>query len=77
MIDSLIFDMPMKPSLEFVASVRPYCVNPEREFFDHVINKLAGVRLVMSEVDFKGSNASGIVNGGVLIAANPMVAFIW
>ena len=77
MIDSRIFDMPMKLSLEFVPSVRPYCVNAEREFFDHVINKVTGVRLVMSAVDLKGSNASGIGNGGVLIPANPMVAFIW
>ncbi len=50
MSDSLIFDMPMKPSLPFIAKGSTNSVNTEREITDHLVHKNDCACLVVAPV---------------------------
>ena len=58
--------MPVKLSLEFVSVVGPNSMNAKRESFDHMIDKINGILLCMSIIDFKCPYPRGIINGCVL-----------
>jgi hypothetical protein len=65
---TLVFDMPMKLSLKLMASVCSDRVKSEGEFFDHIINKLNGILLIVTRIDFQRPDPGGIVNRRVLKA---------
>ena len=52
MTDALVLDMPMKFGLEFVSPVCADFPYSERKLFDDVIDKITGVFLVVTRVDF-------------------------
>ena len=48
MSDTLVFDMPVEQSLEFMSSIRSYLLNTKRERLDDMIGKVNGIFLGMS-----------------------------
>ena len=60
--------MPMKLRLELVSPVRTDLLDTKREFFNDVIDEVDGIFLSMPVIDLQSPYASGIINGGVLIA---------
>ena len=65
-----VLDMPMKLGLKLMASVYSDRMDTEREFFDHIINKLYGILLIMTRVDFQRSFPGGIINSCILKASD-------
>jgi hypothetical protein len=61
-----ILDMPMKLGLKLMASVSSNRMNAKGEFFNHIINKLNGVYLIVTRIDFQRPDPGGIINGGIL-----------
>jgi hypothetical protein len=62
--------MPMKLGLKLMASVCSDRMDTEREFLDHIINKLNGILLIVAWVNFHRPDPSGIVNRSVLKASD-------
>ena len=60
--------MPMKLRLELLSPVRTDLLDTKREFFNDVIDEVDGIFLSMPVIDLQRPYASGIINGGVLIA---------
>jgi len=52
MTDALVLDMPMEFRLEFMAPVCPDFAYSERKLFDDVIDKITGIFLVVTRLDF-------------------------
>ena len=73
MPDAVIFDMPVELCLEFMAVIRTYLA--EREPGDHGIDEVDRVCLVVSVVDFQGTDARGIVDCGVLVTLDGFPVF--
>jgi len=48
--------MPMKLGLKLMASVCSDRMNAEGKFFNHIINKLYGILLIVTRVDFHRSD---------------------
>ena len=67
---TLILNMPMKLGLKFMASVCPNRMDAEREFLNYIINKLNGILLIVTRVDFHCPDPSGIINSRVLKTPN-------
>jgi len=63
---TLILDMPMKLGLKLMASVCSDCVDAEWEFVKHIINKLYGILLIVTRIDFQRPDSSCIINGCIL-----------
>ena len=59
--NAFVFDMPVAPSLELMAVVRPDFTNVEWDFVDEMIDKVDGVRLHITFIDFWGPDAGRIV----------------
>ena len=53
-----------------MASVCSDRMDAEGEFFNHIINELDGILLIMTRIDFQGPDPCGIINGRVLKASN-------
>lgn len=51
MANSQVLDMPVKFCLEFVAVVRPHCVNTEGESGDEMIDEMNGIFLRVFGID--------------------------
>ena len=51
MLDSLIFDMPVKTGLKLVALIRSERADPERKLIDHIVYELDRTFLVMFRID--------------------------
>jgi hypothetical protein len=66
-----VLDMPVKLGLKLMASVRSDRINAEGEFLNHIINKLNGILLIVTGVDFQRPDPGGIINSRVLKASNP------
>ena len=66
----LVLDMPMKLGLKLMASVCSDRMDAEREFLNHIINKLNGILLIVTRVDFHRPDPGGIVNRCVLKASD-------
>jgi len=67
---ALILDMPMKLGLKLMASVCSDRMDTEREFLNHIINKLNGILLIVTWVDFHRPDPGGIINSRILKASN-------
>ena len=52
MTNALVLDMPVEFCLEFMPSVCSEFPNSEGKFFDDVIDKITGVFLVVTRIDF-------------------------
>ena len=52
MTNALVLDMPVEFCLEFMPSVCSDFPNSEGKFFDDVIDKITGVFLVVTRIDF-------------------------
>ena len=52
MPNTLVFDMPMEQGREFMSSISTYLLNTERECIDDMIDKVNGIFLGMSWVNF-------------------------
>jgi hypothetical protein len=61
--------MPMKLSLKLMASVCPNRMDTEREFLNHIVDKLNGILLIVMWVDLHCPDPGGIVNRRVLKAS--------
>ena len=48
---ALVFDMPVKPGLKLMTSVRSDCADPEGKLLDHVVHELDRTSLVMFGMD--------------------------
>jgi hypothetical protein len=66
---SLVFDMPVELSVEFMAIVGPDFTDTKRELFDDVINEIDCAGLGVFLVDFECPNTCCIINGGELKTA--------
>ncbi len=60
--DPQIFDMPVEFCLEFMAAIRPYSTDTEREPFDGVIDKVDDVYVSMFSIHFECPNTCGIID---------------
>ena len=49
-----------------MAPVSSYRMYTEGELIDHIINKLNGVLLIVSRIDFKCPDSGSIINGCIL-----------
>ena len=58
----------MKLGLKLMASVCSDRMYAEREFLNHIINKLNGIVLTVTRIDFQCPDPGGIVNRRVLKA---------
>ena len=56
----------MKLGLELMTVVSTYGFNSEREFINHVVNKVNRTGLIVLLVDFQSPNTRAIINRGVL-----------
>jgi hypothetical protein len=70
MSDPLIFYVPVEVRLKFMPAVCTDGMNAKRELLDHVINEIDGTFLVMTLVDSQSPKSCGIIDGGVLKAAD-------
>ncbi len=66
MPDAKVFDVPMELRLELMSVVRADFPDPEREFFDDVINEVDRVGLGVSFIDFERPHTRRIINRGIL-----------
>lgn len=73
--DSLVLDMPMKLGLKLMADVGSNLLNAKWELRNDVVNKIDGVCLRATLVDFQSSHTRCIINRGILVAFNISAAF--
>jgi hypothetical protein len=74
--NTFVLDMPVELGLEFVPVISSNSFDAEGEFADDVIDEGDGVGLIVPLKDFEGPDASGIINGGVLVALDRLVVFV-
>ena len=67
----------MELGLEFMAVVGPDLPDPEWELFDNVIDKVDGVSLSVTLVDFQSPYAGSVINGRILKAANLLASITY
>jgi hypothetical protein len=60
--------MRIEQGLELMSSICSYLLNTQWKRIDDMIDKMNGILLVMSWVNFQRSNPCVIINGGVLVA---------
>jgi hypothetical protein len=60
--------MPVEFGLKFMPVIRSDNLYPERELFNDIVDKIYGTGLSMGIVDLQGSNASAVINSGILVA---------
>ena len=70
MPDPLVFNMPVKPGLPLVAAITANGMDAERELLDDVVDEVDRTPLVVFLVDLQGANASGVIDGRVLITTD-------
>ena len=63
---TLILDMPMKLGLKLMASICSDRMDTEREFFNHIINELNSIYLIVTRIDFQRPDSGCIINGCIL-----------
>lgn len=69
---SLILDMPMKLGLKLMASVCSNRMDAKGEFVYHIINKLNGILLIVTRVDFQRPDPGGIIYCRILKTSDSM-----
>ena len=62
--------MPMELGLKLMVSICSDRMESEGEFFDHILNKLNGVLLIVTRVDLQRPDPGCIVDGRVLKASD-------
>ena len=60
-----VLDMPMKLDLKLMSPVCSYRMNAEGEFLYHIINKLNGILLIVTWVDYHRPDPGGIINSRI------------
>ncbi len=70
MPDAFMFDMPVKLSMPILPSIRPDCVDAERELLNDIVDEANRTLLIMLFIDPKSTNPSCIIYRGVLIASD-------
>ena len=75
MANAFVLDMPVELGLKLMPVIGADLTDPEGELFDHVVDKIDGICLGMSLIDFEGSDSGRIVDGGELEAADLLAAF--
>jgi hypothetical protein len=70
MLHAVVFDVPVKPSLPFMATIRADGIDPEGEFGDHVVDEVDRACLVVAPIDLQRADSSGVVDGRELIATD-------
>jgi len=63
---TLILDMPVKLGLKLMAPVSSDRMYTEGKLVDYIINKLNGVVLIVTRIDFQSPDPCGIINGCIL-----------
>jgi hypothetical protein len=63
---TLILDTPIKLGLKLMASVCFDRMDTEREFLNHIINKLNGILLIVTRVDLHRPDPGGVINSRIL-----------
>ena len=63
---AFIFDMPVKLGLKLMASVSSNRMDAEGKFINHIINKLNGILLIMTSIDFQYPDSGNIIDGCIL-----------
>ena len=77
MADALVFDMPMELGLKLVTVIGSDFADAEEESFDDIIYESNGAGLGMALIDFEGPDAGGIVDGGILVALDGLLVFVF
>lgn len=65
----------MELGLELVPIIGSNFFDAEGELGDDIVDEGVGICLIMALIDFEGSNASSIINGGILVACDRHVVF--
>ena len=63
---TFILDMPVKLGLKLMASVSSNRMDTEGKFINHIINKLNGILLIVTGIDFQRPDSGSIINGCIL-----------
>jgi hypothetical protein len=63
---AFIFHMPVKLGLKLMASVSSYRMDAEGKLVNHIINKLNGILLIVTRIDFQCPDSSSVINGSIL-----------
>ena len=66
MPNAKVFDVPMELRLKLMSVVRADFPDPEREFFDDVINEVDRIGLGVFFIDFERPHTRRIINRGIL-----------
>ena len=75
MTNALVFDMPVELGLKLVSVIGSNFTDTQRKLFDDVVDEGNGVSLVVTLIDFEGSDARCIVDGGILVTLDGFVVF--
>ena len=68
--------MPMELRLKFMSVVSSDGVDAEWEFFDHIIDELTCIDLVVPRINSEGTYTRCIINRGVLVSPDSPIIFI-
>ena len=77
MTTALVFEKPLELGLKLVTVIGSNCTDTEQQLFDGVVDEGNGSHLVVTLVDFEGSDARCIVDGGVLITLDGLLVFVF
>jgi hypothetical protein len=65
-----VLDMPVKLSLKLMASVCSDRMDTEGKLFNHIINELDSILLIMTRINFHGPDPGCIINSRILKASD-------
>ena len=69
--------MPMKLGLKFMAIIGSNGMNPEREFRNHIIDKIYGILLRMAIINLQRPDSGGIIHGRILKTTGGLGIGVW
>jgi hypothetical protein len=70
MPDPFVLDRPVKLGLKLVASVCSDRMDTKGKFFNHIINELDGILLIVTRLNFHGPDPGCVINGRILKASD-------
>ena len=77
MTNAFVFDMPVELGLKLFTVIGSNFTNTERKLFVDVVDEGNGVGLVVTLMDFDGSDARWMVDGRVLVTLDRLIVCVF
>ncbi len=74
MVNSPVFDIPVKLSLKRTSTVRSHGLDGKWELIDHLVDELTGADLIVPWIDSQSTYKRCIINRGVLVSPDSLPA---